>query len=38
MKKLNKYMDKWYGQTWLRDSIILLACLINVPVLVGSLG
>ena len=37
MKKLNKCMNQWYGRTWFRDSLILLACLIIIPVVIGSL-
>ena len=37
MKKLNKCMTRWYGRHWLRDSILLLACLVIIPVIVGSL-
>lgn len=37
MKKLNKYMNRWYGHHWLRDTLLLLACLVVAPVIVGSL-
>ena len=37
MKEISKCMDKWYGRNWKRDSLILLACLIIIPVVVGSL-
>ena len=30
-------MTRWYGRHWLRDSILLLACLVIIPVVVGSL-
>ena len=37
MKEIIKYMDKWYGRHWLRDSLLLLACLVIIPVIVGSI-
>ena len=38
MKKLNKCMTRWYGRHWLRDSILLLSCLVIIPILIGSLS
>lgn len=37
MKEIIKCMDKWYGRTWKRDSILLLACLVIIPVVIGSI-
>lgn len=37
MKEFMKSMDKWYGCNWKRDSLVLLACLVIIPVIVGSL-
>lgn len=36
MKEIIKYMTCWYGRHWLRDSLLLLACLVIIPVIVGS--
>ena len=38
MKNFNKGMTRWYGHNWLRDSLVLLTCLVIIPVLIGSLG
>ena len=37
MKEIIKYMDKWYSCHWFRDSLLLLACLVILPVIVGSI-
>ena len=36
-RSFTQQMTRWYGRHWLRDSLLLLACLVIIPVVVGSL-